>query len=214
MNISEWEHIATLGRDHYVKIVEKGYLFPFGHRAALVKVTERKFNQTTRSAVNRQHMYIVVLQKEVLFSRNDPDGKFIEFPFQAVRLETSVTPNIDKPTGSTILSGTSAYNFYIKVGGEGFKFDVISTDKEGFEHQFRMPMVFLENIIARDSKQMEHLIPIYNLKTDFTVANFWNQKIAFANCLVDGDTSFETDNINFGGQPYPAKGEIISKTGT
>jgi len=207
LNISEWEHIATLGRDHYVKIVEKGYLFPFGHRAALVKVTERKFNQTTRSAVNRQHMYIVVLQKEVLYSRNDPDGKFIEFPFQAVRLETSVTPNIDKPTGSTILSGTSAYNFYIKVGGEGFKFDVISTDKEGFEHQFRMPMVFLENIIARDSKQMEQLIPKYNLNADFTVANFWNQKIAFANCLVDGDTSFETDNINFGGQPYPAKGE-------
>ena len=207
LNISEWEHIATLGRDHYVKIVEKGYLFPFGHRAALVKVTERKFHQTTRSAVNRQHMYIVVLQKEVLYSRNDPDGKFIEFPFQAVRLETSVTPNIDKPTGSTILSGTSAYNFYIKVGGEGFKFDVISTDKEGFEHRFRMPMVFLENIIARDSKQMEQLIPIYNLKTDFTLANFWNQKIAFANCMVDGDTAFETDTINFGGQPYPAKGE-------
>ena len=207
LNIREWEHIATLGRDHYVKIVEKGYLFPFGHRAALVKVTERKFHQQTHSAVNRQHMYIVVLQKEVLYSRYDPDGKFIEFPFQAVRLETSVTPNIDKPTGSTILSGTSAYNFYIKVGGDGFKFDVISTDKEGFEHRFRMPMVFLENIIARDSKQMEQLIPIYNLKTDFTLANFWNQKIAFANCLVDGDTSFETDSINFGGQSYPAKGE-------
>jgi len=207
LNISEWEHIATLGRDHYVKIVEKGYLFPFGHRAALVKVTERKFHRQTRSAVNRQHMYIVVLQKEVLYSRNDPDGKFIEFPFQAIRIETSATPNIDKPTGSTIVSGTSAYNFYIKVGGTGFMFDVISTDKEGFEHRFRMPMVFLENIIARDYKQMEQVIPKYNDKTDFTAANFWNQKIAYANCLVDGDTSFETEKINFNGQLYPAKGE-------
>jgi hypothetical protein len=205
LNISEWEHLATLGRDHYVKIVEKGYLFPFGHRAALVKVTERKFHQPTRSAVNRQRMYIVVLQKEVLYSRNDPDGKFIEFPFQEVRIETSATPNIDKPVG--ILSGTSAYNFYIKVAGQGYKFDIISTDKEGVEHRFRMPMLFLENIIARDYSQMEKVITNYNVKTDFTLTNFWNQKIAYANCMVDGDTTFETETINFGGQPYPAKGE-------
>ena len=152
-------------------------------------------------------MYIVVLQKEVLYSRNDPDGKFIEFPFQAIRLDSSVTPNIDRPANSTILSGTSAYNFYIKVGGEGFKFNVISTDKEGFEHRFRMPMVFLENIIARDYKQMEQVIAKYNLNTDFTLTSFWNQKIAWANCIVDGDTTFETETITFGGQPYPAKGE-------
>ena len=207
MNISEWEHMATLGRDHYVKIVEKGNLFPFGHRAALVKVTERKFHQQTRSAVNRQRMYIVVLQKEVLYSRNDPEGKFIEFPFQGVRIETSVTPNIDKPTDSTIISGTSAYNFYIKVSGEGFKFDIISTDKEGYQHRFRMPMVFLENIIARDSKQMEQVISKYNIKNEFTLANFWNQKIAYANWMVDGDTFFETESINFGAQVYPAKGD-------
>ena len=205
LNISEWEHLATLGRDHYVKIVEKGYLFPFGHRAALVKVTERKFHQPTRSAVNRQRMYVVVLQKEVLYSRNDPDGKFIEFPFQEVRVETSVTPNIDKPV--SIVSSTSAYNFYIKVGGEGFKFDIISTDREGGEHRFRIPMVFVENIIARDYSQMAQVISQYNAKSDFTLTNLWNQKIAYANCMVDGDTTFETESINFGGQSYPAKGD-------
>ena len=205
LNISEWEHLATLGRDHYVKIVEKGYLFPFGHRAALVKVTERKFHQQTRSAVNRQRMYVVVLQKEVLYSRNDPDGKFIEFPFQAVRIETSATPNIDKPI--SILSGTSGYNFYIKVGGGGFKFDIISTDKEGVEHCFRMPMLFLENIIATDTSKTEQIISQYNGNSDFTLTNFWNQKIAYANCMVDGDTVFETETINFGSQSFPAKGE-------
>lgn len=205
LNISEWEHLATLGRDHYVKIVEKGYLFPFGHRAAIVKVTERKFHQPTRSAVNRQRMYIVVLQKEVLYSRNDPNGKFIEFPFQEIKIETGTTPNIDKP--ASIISSTSAYNFYIKVGGEGFKFDIVSTDMEGVAHRFRMPMVFVENIMARDYSQMEQLIAQYNVKTDFTLINLWNQKIAYASCMVDGDTTFATETINFGGQSYPAKGE-------
>ncbi|MHC1777801.1 MAG: hypothetical protein AB9834_20545 [Lentimicrobium sp.] len=42
ISLKEWQHRATLGRDQFVKVVYKGYLFPFGNQAALVKVTERK----------------------------------------------------------------------------------------------------------------------------------------------------------------------------
>ena len=43
LDLTEWDHLATEGRDHYVKVVYAGYLYPFGHAASLVKVTERKF---------------------------------------------------------------------------------------------------------------------------------------------------------------------------
>ena len=33
-DLSEWVHLATEARDHYVKIVDEGFLYPFGHRAA------------------------------------------------------------------------------------------------------------------------------------------------------------------------------------
>ena len=102
LNIIEWEHRATLGRDNFVKVVEEGYLFPFGHRAAVVKITERKFDAATKAAANRQRMFVVVLEKEVLYSRNDPEGKFIEFPFQAIRIETNSTPNIDNPATTSL----------------------------------------------------------------------------------------------------------------
>jgi hypothetical protein len=39
-------HIAAQGRDHYVRIVYEGHLYPFGHRAALIKITEGKFIDT------------------------------------------------------------------------------------------------------------------------------------------------------------------------
>ena len=42
-DLEEWRHRMTMGRDHYVRVVTKGYLFPFGHRASLVTITERKF---------------------------------------------------------------------------------------------------------------------------------------------------------------------------
>ncbi|MGD9556020.1 MAG: hypothetical protein AB7V25_03275 [Mangrovibacterium sp.] len=224
LNIIEWEHLATLGRDHYVKVVREGYLFPFGHRAALVKVTERKFHKPTKSAVNRQRMYIVVLEKEVLYSRTDPQNKFIRFPFQAVRVNINTTPDIDNPMDSKIIDvppsggalkmmavrfgggGNTSYNFYIQVGNKGFPFDLTVTDKEGLEHAIRMPLAFLENRIARDKGLMQKIIDKYNPNITYTKVNFSGQDVAYAESLVDGDTAFETDWLNFGGQVYPATG--------
>ena len=33
LTVEEWRQRGTMGRDHYVRVVYKGYLFPFGHRA-------------------------------------------------------------------------------------------------------------------------------------------------------------------------------------
>ena len=43
VDLEQWRHLATLGRDHYVRVMYEGYLCPFGHAASLIKVTERKF---------------------------------------------------------------------------------------------------------------------------------------------------------------------------
>ena len=53
LDVSEWVHIAAQGRDHYVRIVYEGHLYPFGHRAALIKITERKFSDIARA--RRRH---------------------------------------------------------------------------------------------------------------------------------------------------------------
>ncbi len=232
LNIIEWEHLATLGRDHYVKVVEEGYLFPFGHRAAVVKVTERKFHRETRAAVNRQRMFIVVLEKEVWYDRNDPKGDFIRFPFQSVRIENDYTPNIDNPANSTLItvppssgklqvrplqmraagsSGNSAYNFYINVGGKGFPFDLTLTDKEGQEQVVRMPLVFVETRIGRLPALAQQVIDQYNPNKTYNETAFSGQEVAYSEYLVDGDTAFETETLTFGGQLYPASGEADLK---
>src|SRR5207237_9638108 len=63
-SLEEWRQRGTLGRDHFAKIVRKGYLMPFGHRASLVKITERKFDFSdsggTLKAYLRQRIFIVV----------------------------------------------------------------------------------------------------------------------------------------------------------
>ncbi|TRX71566.1 hypothetical protein [Carboxylicivirga sp. M1479] len=234
LNIIEWEHLATLGRDHYVKVVREGYLFPFGHRAALVKVTERKFHKETKAAVNRQRMYIVVLEKEVVYARNNPNSQFIPFAFQAVQINTTQTPNIDNPLEEPIINvpsggnemkvmsltgqtkkfgsgGNTSYNFYINVNKKGFPFDLVVTDKEGLEHALRMPLVFLENKVARKSNLVQQIIEKYNPNELYNNMNLNEQDIAYAESMLDGDTSFETKTIHFGAEVYPASGEADIK---
>ena len=229
LNVIEWEHLATLGRDHYVKIVREGYLFPFGHRAALVKVTERKFNNEKKAAVNLTRMYIVVLQKEMLYERDDVKGNFIPFPFQAVRVENDSTPNIDKPENIPLSTPgkiprmklptdcpqkpgrSSTYNFYIRVGQKGFPFDLTVTDKEGIEHRIRMALAFVENVVGRTTASAQGMVNDYKNKTEYNQVPFAGQDVAYAECLVDGDTAFETETLQFGAMVYPATGEADLK---
>src|SRR6202012_2733635 len=70
LTVEQWKHVATVGRDHYVRVVYKGYLAPFAHRASLVKVTERFIVKSVKGASGpnsvgyfallHQRLYIVV----------------------------------------------------------------------------------------------------------------------------------------------------------
>ena len=74
LDLSEWVHVATQGRDHYVRIVYEGELLPFRNRAALVKVTERKFKQQGSLIVAHlyQRFFIIVREPEKHFARDRP----------------------------------------------------------------------------------------------------------------------------------------------
>jgi len=211
LNIVDWEHQATLGRDHYVKVVEQGYLFPFGHRAALVKVTERKFDSKTKAAINKQFMYVVVLQESVSYNRNDANNQFIKFPFTAIKLRIEQTPNIDKPMQSNLYDDGVHYNFLIKTGGKALLFDLFMTDKEGEEHYFKMPLTFVENGVAFDSRFLSKVISNYHKPTydDYTIITSSGQEIAYSEAFVGGDTSLETESIQFGAMAYPNRSGAI-----
>lgn len=64
LSVEEWQHRATLGRDQFVKVVYKGYLFPFGHRASLIKVTERKFAESVQKSLDESAGKLGIVDKE------------------------------------------------------------------------------------------------------------------------------------------------------
>ena len=108
LDLSEWVHVAAQGRDHYVRIVYEGELKPFGNEAALIKVTERKFEEQGPivGAYLRQRMFIVVRRPVKEFAEDDR-----AMPFKKVRLTTLVTPDIAYPE---VIPGTER-SFWVEV---------------------------------------------------------------------------------------------------
>lgn len=172
LSVEEWVHRASMARDHYVKVVYRGFLFPFGHRVSLVKVSERKFHNGARdgdgnptleqvagnTAYLRQRLFIVVRERERRFDesvytnlRNNAGTVFFarQFPFSSIRLLTEVTPNLDRPdVEPSSIQGMKQRMFWPHVNGQPFRFQCVATDLDGRKIAFDQPLIFMDNTIA------------------------------------------------------------------
>jgi hypothetical protein len=143
LNLSEWVHVATQGRDHYVRIVYEGFVYPFRHRAALVKVTERKIRELNGIpyAHMAQRMFVVIRNPLMDYSKiragDEPYGR--KMPFSRIRLTTLITPDIEFPTP---LEGTDC-TFWIEVGNEPFRFNAVGEDIGGNRVDFTAALLFV-----------------------------------------------------------------------
>jgi len=110
-SLEQFEHIAGQGRDQYVRVVRRGVTHT-GHRASLVKVTERRFEPRQVRVVDtpggtvgvfgstaylRQYYQVVV--QEPLKYYDELAGGYThggrEMPFRSLRFTTLVSPKLD-----------------------------------------------------------------------------------------------------------------------
>jgi hypothetical protein len=171
LSVEEWVHRATMARDHYVRVVYKGFLLPFGHRASLIKVSERKFHngQPGNPAYLRQRMYIVVREHDRTYDRTDLSNaagtRFYHrmLPFSRVRITTTVTPDLMLPTDAVsriddpVVGAASQNLFWPCVSGNGpgggpFGFHLVATDLDGRAIEFVLPLIFISNELAAPAK--------------------------------------------------------------
>jgi hypothetical protein len=210
LNLSEWVHVATQGRDHYVRIVYEGYLYPFGHRAALVKVTERKFNQVngTPVAYLEQRMFIVVRQPQKDYTQaNDTQEALPQggrrMPLKRVRLTTLMTPDIDFPDPAPFRStpprpGDPQYSFWIRVGGRDFQFHAIGQDSENHPVDFTAALVFVPNSDASVADAVTSIQRVYRASGDRRACPVPGQSITYADRSDGSDnTTLTTRSLYF-----------------
>ena len=165
--LSEWRHLATMARDHYVRVVYEGVLFPFGHRVALIKVTERKFHPTIpgNAALLRQRMFIAVRQHDRHYTAPGvatAEDELYErgMPFTSLHLHTQATPPLKPPgscqlhvTNTSVLDPANSLKsthdlaldrklFWPTVGSQLFRFAFTGETADGEHVEFTAPAIF------------------------------------------------------------------------
>lgn len=226
LSVEEWRHKATLGRDHYVRVVYTGFLFPFGHRSSVIKISERQFHpdKAGNPAYVRQRMFLVVREPVrtyratgLTYDGGDPKRAGEQYdlmlPFEAVRILTLVSPLLDPPEKDDI-AGREQGAFWPRVGGQPFKFHVSATDTDGNPVDMEMPLIFVgkeetdeayDGSIVPDAVKDAYETAVWpGTSTKRATVPLLGQKIAFAESAEPDDTAFAVQALTFGAE-VPAK---------
>ncbi|MER5299272.1 hypothetical protein ABT039_07370 [Streptomyces lasiicapitis] len=229
-DVTQWRHRASMGRDHYVRVMYRGRLFPFGHLADLVKVTERKFDphRPDNAAYLNQRFFVMVREPVRRYGSKDDidDQKRLRrlFPFRSVRLLTLITPDLLPPQpipGLSDVGGDPNYKFaFFPVTAEEnpFSFQVSMVDLDGRVLEFRTPMAFVGKRVHEVAADVVKIIDHYRgLISDATpappdpadantrrvVADLRGQPLAYAPSSKPDDTTLCTGQLVWGATTTP-----------
>lgn len=236
LSVEEWVHRASMARDHYVRVVYKGGAFPFGHRMALIEVTERKFHNGVggtnsdllapqNRAYLRKQFFIAARERERVYDnaalRDGDTSLALQFPFSRVELLTDLTPPLDPPGASEAQPGRGQTMFWPVVAGEPFRFQWAATDLDGRRIAFDLPIIFMDNTVAApgnpDDDPIHYITAAQNAASAAqayaaqparNTAELRLQQVALATSKKSGDTSVQVERMHFGGFAKPGNAPL------
>ena len=201
LDLIEWDHLATQGRDHHVKIVYEGFAYPTGHRLTLVKVTERKVLAPNGDAGNPANSPVAYLRQRMYIVPREHDKSYLDAPYtyhgremplaSLVRINTKVTPDLDPPPDP-------ANWFWINVGGNPFQFHMAARDLAGKEFSFLAPLIFVS--LSATAADLDDVATDYVADADRRRSAVAGQKVTYADPAA-GHTALKTRAFYFTAQP-------------
>ncbi|MFJ2766888.1 hypothetical protein [Streptomyces sp. NPDC087300] len=224
-DVTQWRHRAALGRDHYVRVMYRGRLFPFGHLADLVKVTERKFDhgRPDNAAYLNQRFFIMVREPVRAYGTREENADQQRlhrlFPFTSVRLLTLVTPDLLPPQpipGLSSIDGDPNEKLaFFPVSGtdDPFTFQVSMVDLDGRTLEFRTPMAFVGKLVHENKADVAAVVAHYQGLVSGpvpeppdlgdpgvrrTVADVRGQSLSYAPSRKPDDTTLSTGQLVWG----------------
>jgi hypothetical protein len=170
VDLVAWVHRAALARDYFVRVEYAGFLYPLGHRAVLVKLTERRFEWRDRKAKQdriaplRQRFFIIVRERMVAYPQASPmphGGR--RMPFQEIHCLVEQTPTLADPGAQA--ANRLADDFYpngqveyrrafwpaLGNGSELYRFPFAGRDGAGRLVRFELPVMFVSEVYNKSS---------------------------------------------------------------
>src|SRR5262249_5296996 len=186
-SLQDWSQVVVMGRDQYVRVIQRGYLFPFGHRVNLITIAERQFapardgDGTAAYLVRRS--YLAIQEPERTYNARD-------MPLRSVKIANLLTPDLDDASTSD--------SFIPTIHGRPFAFQISATDSRGATTDIAVPMVFVP-------ATMPNLVGVGETYQTISQVDFRGQAVAFApgsspNAVLK-TSSIRFDHASAGGTP-------------
>ncbi|MXP65634.1 hypothetical protein E0493_19990 [Roseomonas sp. M0104] len=216
--VERWRSRIVLGRDVVTEVLYKGFLYPLGHRATLVKVTERRFEPAPPGvcggpvAFLTQRLFIQVASPIKTYGAIAQPFAGRGWPATSVEIMTRQTPDliepflprriVTEPKFQEQLRGT-----LLRKDGVGLIFWPRTAPGRENDVRFRLrvdgaadvvdlPLLFVDNQAAHEPDEMRWLQDYYTstVKVDDTRRRLQHHgaKRRYAPERQPGDTSYET----------------------
>ncbi|MEM7546211.1 MAG: hypothetical protein AAF367_11795 [Pseudomonadota bacterium] len=166
VDVSAWKHISNWARDNYVRIVEEGYLLPFGHRASLITITERKFETMPgggRGAYLRTREFIVVRERLKTYPLSGQAFQGRDFPLTEIEILTEATPPLDRgDMNASTVSPSTGEAYFPRVNNADFLFQVRGQDLGGSSFSTAVPLAFMFRSANSNNAVLSATLAAYN----------------------------------------------------
>jgi hypothetical protein len=218
-SVERWHEEVVLGRDIVGAVVYKGYLFPLGHRASLVKLTERLFVRSQEfgvKAVLVQRIFLRIGRKAMSYpALGQPLGGRL-WCAKNVSIETTQTPDLQDPfaqPGACALGDPNCNPENLSGGriwlnkAPGLAFWPRVNESESGLVKFAIvidgamaetPLVFVDNVAATSGPSLRALCDVYRVYAGWTsrrTMQLRDQKLRYAQELKTGDCTFKTRSL-------------------
>ncbi len=151
--IIEWRERMTTGRDSYVRVVYAGFIYPFGHKAVWIVISDREFQvspegDTVAYLVKREYVEITEKTKTYPGGSAEPyEGR--QNPLRTITAKTVITPPLDAPVFISTTESEGA--FWPTAGGFPVPFSFEGIDVEGRTINFTTNVIWVDSVVASDT---------------------------------------------------------------
>ncbi|MCW8087681.1 hypothetical protein [Sabulicella glaciei] len=182
-SVERWRSHVVLGREVVTEVLYKGFLYPLGHKATLVKVTERRFEPPPEGvpggpvAYLSQRLFIQVAAATKTYRALGQPFEGRAWPARSVEILTLQTPDLIEP----FISSSADNDEYEekprgtlrRKGGIGLVFWPRTALGKENDVRFRLrvdrssdvldlPLLFVDNAAAHEPVEMRRVQDYYN----------------------------------------------------
>ena len=212
-NMTAWQQRIWQGRDTYAKVVRRGFLYPWGFKAAQIEEGVRVFRADAGGTIRafwEKRTSIAITEPEVnIVDRSTAtDAGRRAALFSSVTCLTVQTPPLvisrSTPNIGPEWAGLNAYTPKVatRTGTTPFQFDLVGLDPDGNEIPFTQPLLFAEAKVqdgrTASPSQRRRVDGRFDLD-DLTDPNFTEEGAAQLSRYYDDNVPYGDKVAEFGG---------------